>query len=137
MCRRAVATSNAKTAFVPGMKCHDRCRIATARLEIPHILKTALLYEVASHVKQLPFRPLLLLLYYRVINRDFSPPCELPAPSFAQRNLSITQIHQSRSDSVNIASVVDGEMPHYLLLFFVKNKGCPLKRKKWSRISNM
>ena len=30
-------------------------------------------------------------------------PCELSAPSFAQRNLSITQNHMSRS--VNIASV--------------------------------
>ena len=79
---RAVATSNAKTAFMRSMKCnaalfiifsrkkqtdiktqkavaqrsqignmkaqknrsHDRCRIATARLEIPYILKTAFLY---------------------------------------------------------------------------------------------
>ena len=38
-----------------------------------------------------------------VINGDFPWPCELPAQSFAQRNLSITQIHQP--SSVNIASV--------------------------------
>ena len=39
----------------------------------------------------------------RVINGNFTSLCELPVPSFAQRKLSITQIHQSRS--VNIASV--------------------------------
>ena len=38
-----------------------------------------------------------------VINGDFLWPCELLAPLFMQRNLSITQIHQSRS--INIASV--------------------------------
>ena len=59
--------------------------------------------------------------YYRVLNGDFPSPCELPAPSFAQRNLSITQKHQSRS--VNIASVAKYRI-------FSRKQQRSIKRKK-------